>query len=146
MWEKDNACKVEISKKGLEIRGRCAQGLLEVFHRSFNDSEKLNFEIFGCACVNPKTGETEKVIIRNSGSPTSVNTKGFGRVCSKDTFQLSYHTHPVSGKAKFSEKDGIVIVDRFNREYDDGHCVVGDSGHRCVFQTKLKRNEEISGN
>lgn len=144
MWEEDNECEIETTEKGLEIRGKCAQGLLEVLLESFSESKNANSEIFGCACVNPRNGETEKAIIGNIGTSTTVSTKGIERVCSEDTFQLSYHTHPISGKAKFSPEDGIVIVDRFNKEYDDGHCIVGNNEHKCVFQTKLKRKEGVS--
>jgi hypothetical protein len=139
MGSENNRCDIKLTKRGLEINGDCAQGLLEVFARTFDVSKKQKSEIFACACFHPETKRVEKVIIGKIGRPTRVSTEGVGRICPKDTLQVSYHTHPVSGKAKFSTADGVVIVDRFNKGYDDGHCVVGENEERCLFQTRLRK-------
>jgi len=138
MSENNSGCKIEKTNRGLEISGDCAQGLVEVFTSMYNISKKRKSEIFACACVNREIGRVEKVIIGNIGSSTTVSTNGIGRVCPENSLQISCHTHPVSGKAKFSAADGKVIVDRFNKEYDDGHCVVGENNERCIFQTRLR--------
>lgn len=143
MDKESDRCKTEITEKGLEIGGECAQGLLEVLLGTHGVSKKFKSEIFGCACLNPETGKIEKAVIGNIGTSKSVSPKRVGRICPKGTSQISYHTHPVSGKAKFSAADGSVIVDRFNQEYDDGHCVVGDEEPRCIFQTKVKKERKL---
>jgi len=140
---KGNRCKIEITGKGLEISGNCAQGLLDVLVSVYNRSKEVNSEIFSCACVDPDTSEVEKAIISNIGSPTSVTTEGIERVCPEDTLQISYHTHPVSGEAKFSSEDGSVIVNRFNKGYDDEHCVVGEKKVRRVLQTRLRKKQKV---
>ena len=140
MSEENNRCKIQITERGLEIDGDCAQGLLEVLACTYDVSKKSKSEIFACTCLNPKSGRIEKAIVGNIGSSRSVSTEGVGRMCPKDTLQVSYHTHPVSGKAKFSAADGSVIVDRFNKGYDDGHCVVGKNEERCILQTRLKKD------
>jgi hypothetical protein len=144
MTRENNKCKIEISEKGLEIDGECALGLPEVLASTYSVSKKSKAEIFACACLNPETAEVEKVVIGNIGTPTSVSTNGVERVCPKDTRQISYHTHPVSEEAKFSAADGSVIVDRFNKEYDDGHCVVGSDEYRCILHTFQKGLEKAS--
>ena len=135
MTQENNKCKIEMSEKRLEIGGECALGLSEVLASTYSVSKKSKAEIFACACLNPDTAEVKKVVIGNMGTPTSVSTNGVERVCPKDTLQITYHTHPVSEEAKFSAADGSVIVDRFNKEYDDGHCVVGNDEYRCMLHT-----------
>ena len=146
MARENNKCKIEISEKGLEISGECAPGLPEVLASTYSVSKKSKAEIFACACLNLDTAEVKKVVIGNMGTPTSVSTNGVERVCPKDTLQITYHTHPVSEEAKFSAADGSVIVDRFNKEYDDGHCVVGNDEYRCMlhtFQRGVEKDIEV---
>ena len=136
-------CEININEKGLEIKGKCAAGLLELLSDEFIESVQSETEIFGCSCIDPNTGDVEQALIRNTGQSTSVSTEGIGRYCPENKLQVTYHTHPISKMAKFSGADGSVIVDRFNKGYDDGHCLAGEHIFNCIFKIPLKKNFEI---
>lgn len=136
---KSKGCKTEFTGQGLEIKGDCAEGLLEVLMKTFGKSEEINSEMFGIMCINPKNGEAEKVVIGDVGKPRSVSTGGLKDFCEDNKTQLSYHTHPTSGKSKFSPQDGKVVVDRINKGYEEGHCVVGEKKPLCLLKTELEK-------
>ncbi len=137
MYEED--CSIHLTENGLEIKGKCAEELIEVFDDTFEKSTNLESEIFACGCLNQRTGRMERALIMNSGNSTSVDTNGIKRICPEGTLQITYHTHPVSKQAKFSSADKSVIVDRFNEGSDDAHCVVGENVYDCIFRTKIRK-------
>jgi len=135
-----NNCKLEFREHGLEITGPCAKGFLGVFKDLYNMSKEVEAEISAYACVNPKDGSVNKVILGKIGTPTSTSLP-LERVCAIDHRQVSIHTHPSSGIAKFSETDALTVTSRMNRGVDDGSCVVGKDETQCLVRTLMpKRN------
>lgn len=134
-------CDISFTEKGIEIVGKCAEGLAEFLAETFKDSTKLGSEIFTCSCLDPETGNIERTVVRNIGDARSVQTGNINRVCPEESLQICYHTHPISGQAKFSSADGAVIADRFNKGYDDAHCVVGENEYDCIFRVTLNERE-----
>ncbi|MDT7892550.1 MAG: hypothetical protein RQ952_07475 [Thermoproteota archaeon] len=63
LHRKEGTCKIEFKEYGLEITGPCAQGLLSSFEKIFEESKKIGKEISAYACVSPKTGAVEKIMI-----------------------------------------------------------------------------------
>lgn len=138
-----NKCKIEFKEHGLEISGGCAQGFLNAFDNIYRASSEVGREISAYACVNPKKGTVERVILGEVGSPTGTSLP-FERVCPIDHRQVSIHSHPVSGEAKFSQIDALTITDRMNREVDDGSCVVGEDATQCLFRTLISKGRDSS--
>jgi len=137
----DNKCKVEFTEHGLEVKGKCAEGLLNAFNVMYDASEEAGAEISGYACVNPKDGSVDKVILGEVGSLTRTSLP-FERVCPTDQRQISIHTHPTSGIAKFSDPDALTISDRMNRGVDDGSCVVGDNETQCFLRALIPKGKD----
>jgi len=129
-----NKCKVEFTKKGLEIKGPCARGFLNLSKTLFKASRTIGREISIYACVDPKAGAIKKVILGKIGTSTSTALP-HGRVCSDDERQAVLHTHPVSGKPKFSDTDAVTITNRMNEGTDDLSCVVGEEATQCFLRT-----------
>ena len=107
----------------------------------YNESKQAEAEIFSCGCLNPDTMEIEQALIKNVGEPRRVSTNGIDRYCPENTIQIAFHTHPTSGQAKFSSEDGKVIVDRFNRDLDEAHCVIGENVINCIGKILLQNEE-----
>ncbi len=138
----NDECKVEITKRGLELKGKCTSGLIELLSEVYNESKQAEAEIFSCGCLDPDTMEIKQALIKNVGEPRSVSTNGIDRYCPENTIQIAFHTHPTSGQAKFSPKDGKVIVDRFNRDLDDVHCLIGENEFNCIGKILLHNEED----
>jgi hypothetical protein len=133
---KNDSCVIEITSNGLEIKGKCAQGLLDTTSLIYAQSKKLGKEISAYACIGSEG--MEKVVLGTIGDSISTSLP-YGRVCSTNQRQLPFHTHPTSGQAKFSRVDAETISDRANRGVDDGHCVVGENEIQCLFRVIMPK-------
>nr|MDO8080824.1 hypothetical protein [Candidatus Freyarchaeota archaeon] len=131
-------CNIEFTDKGLEIKGPCAQDFFKLFEAISEASKEAGKEISAYACVNPKTGKIEKLVLGKVGTPTSTSFP-HGRVCLKKERQISLHTHPVSGEAKFSNTDAITITSRMNDGMDDGSCVIGVDAIQCLLRALIPK-------
>lgn len=145
--KKEESCRIEFKKHGLEIAGPCAQGFSESSEAMFKTSKAIKREISAYMCVNPKTGAVEKVVLGKVGTSNSTSLP-FGRICPRDQRQISVHTHPSSGIPKFSETDAITITSRMNENVDDGSCVIGEDETQCFVKALIPRktnqlNEEV---
>jgi len=136
-----NKCRVEFTERGLEISGSCAQGFSELFEAIFEASKAVKREISTYACVDPETGTIKKVVLGKVGTPSSTSLP-YDRVCLDNERQVSLHTHPVSGEAKFSGRDAITITYRMNEGIDDGSCVVGEEATQCFLRTLIPKKKE----
>ena len=145
--KKEESCRIEFKKHGLEIAGPCAQGFSESSEAMFKASKAIKREISAYMCVNPKTGAVEKVVLGKVGTSNSTSLP-FGRICPTGQRQVSLHTHPTSGIPKFSETDAITITSRMNENVDDGSCVIGEDATQCFVKALIPRktnqlNEEV---
>lgn len=129
-------CKVEFREHGLEVTGPCAKGFLGVFNSLYGESKEKKAEISAYACVNPKDGSVNKIILGKIGTAVSTSLP-HARVCPADHRQISIHTHPTSGIAEFSETDALTITDRMNKGVDDGSCVVGEDEAQCLMKALI---------
>jgi len=140
LHRKEETCKIEFKEYGLEITGPCAQGFFSLFEKIFEESKKIGKEISAYACVNPKTGAVEKIMIGKIGTPKSTSLP-YKRVCSSNHRQVSIHTHPISGESKFSKADAITITSRMNKGFDDGSCVVGEDATQCFIKVLVPKRK-----
>jgi len=132
----NDSCTIEITDHGLEIKGECAEGLLDTIGLIYEESKRLGREISACGCISSKG--LEKVVIGEVGNSTSTSLP-FRRVCPRNQVQVPIHTHPISGEAKFSRVDAQTITDRMNRGIDDGHCVAGEDETQCIFKVMIPK-------
>jgi len=135
-------CVIEFKRHGLEIKGPCAQGFINAFAGIYQASKEVNAEISAYACVNPKSGSVEKTVLGKIGTPTSTSLP-FERVCPIDQRQISIHTHPMSGIAKFSETDAITITERINKGVDDASCVIGENESLCLSRVLIQKKNDL---
>ncbi|MDA4110914.1 MAG: hypothetical protein OK439_00125 [Thaumarchaeota archaeon] len=135
-----NSCRVEFTVKGLEITGPCAKGFMESFEELYDASENIGREISAYACVDPGTGSVNKLILGKVGSATET-TLPLGRVCPIKHRQISMHTHPTSGVAKFSNTDAITVAHRMNEGQDDASCVIGKEMTQCLIRSIIPRGK-----
>jgi len=138
----ENNCKAEFREHGVEITGPCAKGFLSAFKDLYNMSKKVDAEISAYACVNPKDGSVSKVILGKIGTPNSTSLPRI-RVCPTEHRQVSIHTHPTSGEAKFSETDALTITSRMNKGVDDASCVVGEDDAQCLVRTLMQKKKTL---
>jgi len=134
--KEDDSCRFELTENGIDIEGSCASQFVQLFAELSALSREIGLEISGYACIDPKTGEINRAAIYDIGSPNEV-TVPRGRTCPCEEPQITFHSHPISGLALFSEQDGRTIVGRVNRREDDGHCVVGQDQAFCILSAFL---------
>jgi|SRR4030042_5871882 len=130
------SCVIEFTGNGMEIKGKCAQGLTETINIIFEESKRLGKEISAYNCISSKG--LEKVVIGEIGNSTSTSLP-FRRVCPHNQVQVPIHTHPSSGEAKFSTVDAQTMTERMNQGIDDDHCVAGEDETQCVFKVMIQK-------
>lgn len=130
-----NKCRVEMTLNGPEIKGNCKRQLKKLQKGQFDMSKRLNAEISSQLCINKETGNIDKAVIDTKGNRTSTLLRN-RRICPMSHIQLSMHTHPLSGIAKFSEPDALTSVDRMNKDIDEGHCIIGEKESSCLIKFK----------
>ncbi len=135
--KKPENCRIEPTDIGWRIRGECANELADFFARIFEASEAVSREISGYVCIDPHTQRVSEVGVYDVGTATETQITP-QRSCPCQESQISLHTHPLSGIAKFSHRDAAAVVTRLNEGTDDGHCVLGLDEFLCVFGVKGK--------
>ena len=129
-------CKIEHKGSKWTFEGPCAHQLARGFERIFQASKNLRREISAIACIHNESGRVDKLEVDTIGNATSTLLRS-ARVCSVGHSQISLHTHPTSGIAKFSQPDALTVTDRLNEDVDDGSCVVGRGKTVCLVKAEL---------
>ena len=129
-------CKIEHKGSKWTFEGPCADQLARGFERIFQASKSLRREISAVACIHNESGRVDKLEVDTIGDATSTRLRST-RVCSTGHSQISLHTHPISGTAKFSRSDALTVTDRLNEDVDDGSCVVGRGKAACLVKAEL---------
>ena len=135
-------CTVEFKEHGLEITGPCAAGFAGLFESIYKSSKDLEAEISAYACLEPKTGSVERAVLGKIGTSTSTSLP-YERVCPTNQRQVSIHSHPTSGEAKFSKTDAMTITHRMNEEMDDASCVVGEEETQCLIKALIPNRTPV---
>lgn len=139
--KREKTCRIEFKEHGLEITGPCAQGFSKSFRTLFKASKSMEREISAYMCVNPKTGDVDKVVLGKIGNPTSTSLP-HDRICPENQRQVTVHTHPMSGTSKFSKTDAVTITDRMNEGVDDASCVVGEDETQCFLKALISNKRK----
>lgn len=123
-------CTLSVRNGSITVEGTCADAIVKQQEVLQALSAALGREISFQQCINPSTGEVQKLVIDTVGQPTSTELSN-QRICDLQQIQVSNHTHPMSGLAKFSETDMKTVGGRLNEGIDNCGCVVGATSSMC---------------
>jgi len=132
----DDSCQVKFNENGIDVEGPCAEQFVDMFTELSTLSRALGSEITGYACIDAETGRIKKAGIYEIGSPRE-SSLAPGRSCACEQPQVTFHSHPLSGLAQFSDQDARTVVARLNKVVDQGHCVVGEHEVMCIFASRM---------
>jgi len=138
---REKTCRIEFKENGLEITGPCAQCFSKSFRTLFKASKSMEREISAYMCVNPKTGDVDKVVLGKVGTSTSTSLP-HDRICPENQRQVTVHTHPMSSTSKFSKTDAVTITDRMNEGVDDASCIVGEDETQCFLKALISNKRK----
>ena len=127
---KEEKCDIRIEDDLVVVEGKCADEIARSTRCLQELSQLFGSEISFQLCISEDTGEVDELVIDTVGDTTSTILKN-GRMCPRDKIQISGHTHPISGQAKFSPQDMRTVGTRLNENTDNCGCVVGSIETRC---------------
>jgi hypothetical protein len=131
-----DTCRVNFTESGIDVEGPCAEQFMDMFVKLSSHSRSLGLEVSGYACINPATGRVERAGVYTVGTARE-STLPPTRTCPCQQPQVTFHTHPTSGLARFSDRDAVTVANRMNTRVDEGHCVVGDREVMCIFTSHM---------
>ena len=123
-------CSIKVKDGLIIVEGSCANEIAADHAFLQAASRAIGREISFQECVDPSTGKVKKLVIDTVGELKSSELRN-KRVCDSDQLQMSSHTHPKSGYAKFSDIDIQTVGMRLNDDVDNCGCVVGTVASKC---------------